>query len=168
MVQPTTPTASALEIIKWKCGTPVMVPPCTSTISQLMLQPFLAQMGLAGMNTVSNQFNGQTQMPPYSPVLHSAQPEYQPIRQVLYSSRWWSIFFYDCANKTPDLSSQVSPDLDEQFMSINDALHHLKNNFLWVVDYFANVSIPTWVSELDQTIAQALKASALNVLKQNN
>ena len=40
--------------------------------------------------------------------------------------------------KAPDLSLQVSPDLDERFMSINDALHHLKNNFLWVVDYFAN------------------------------
>ena len=53
-------------------------------------------------------------------------------------------------------------------MSINDALHHLKNNFLWVVDYFANASIPICVSELDKTVAQELKISPVNVLKQIN
>ena len=70
--------------------------------------------------------------------------------------------------KAADLLPQVSPDLDKQFMSINDALHHLKHNFLWVVDYFANASIPTCVSELDQTIAQELTTSAVNVLNQSN
>ena len=51
-----------------------------------MLQPFLAQMGLTGMNTVSNQFNGQTPMPQYSPVLRSAQPEYQASSRADHSS----------------------------------------------------------------------------------
>ena len=69
MVQSTAPTApSSLRYL----GTPFMVPPYTSTFSPLMLRPFLAQMGSSGMNTVSNQFNGQTPMPPYYPVLHSA------------------------------------------------------------------------------------------------
>jgi len=70
--------------------------------------------------------------------------------------------------KAPDFSSQVSQDLDKRFMSVNDVLHHLKNNFLWVVDFIANVSIPACVSELDQAIAQELKTSVVNVLKQSN
>ena len=200
MVQSTAPTAPALVMYP---GIPFMVSPYTSTISLLMLQHFLVQMGLSGMNAVSNQFNRQMLMPLYNSIakcwcLCSTQPEYHSSSCANHSSHNMTpsaptlpqvspnaslsntamssgapLIYHDRLLKSytggticqgdgrflsmtvqtnaSDLSSQVSPDLDKRFMSINDALHHLKNNFLWVVDYFANVSIPTCVSEFDQT-----------------
>ena len=78
-------------------------------------------------------------------------------------------FFMTARTKPPTVSPQVTADMGERIMTINDTFSHLKKNFLWVVDYFANASIPDCVSDLDQAIArEQLKTSAAHVLEQSD